>query len=147
MSLVSSALWKLKLRSCSQLPLKKTKTNHMSIKAPVGKFLHSCLSAPPQYSPMPNNWRPHLPPHVFSSPPSRCPFQHVVRFMTRVKTQSNRQNQPTSPSLLVLSEEMKAELLTHNTVCSSCFPPREESKGNGCDHCPPTLWEWKGNPF
>lgn len=137
LSLVSSALWKLKLRSRSWLPLKKP--NYVYIKAPFGKFLH-----PSSTTIFPNVQQ------LETSPSTTCPFitNLQISFSTRCALRDRGQNpkQLAEPTLLAgLSEEMKAELLTHNTVRSSCFPPREESKGNGCECCSPTLWEW--NPF
>lgn len=145
MSLVSSALWKLKLRSCSQLPLKKPKPH--VYQSPRWEISPSVPISSTTIFPDAQQLQ--------TSPTTTCPLTTTlqVSFPTlRLLHEMGRNpKQPAESTyisqLVSLSEETKAELLTRNTTRSSCFPPREESKANGCERCSPTLWQWEGNLF
>lgn len=145
MSLVSSALWKLKLRSCSQLPLKKLKPH--VYQSPRWEISPSVPISSTTIFPDAQQLQ--------TSPTTTCPLTTTlqVSFPTlRLLHEMGRNPKQLAESTYIsqlagLSEERKAELLTRNTTRSSCFPPWEESKGNSCERCSPMLWQWKGNPF
>lgn len=144
MRLVSSALWKLKLGSCSQLPLKQT--NLCVYQSPHWEI---SPSAPSSSTTTPLNSR------QLEISPTTCPLITIIQvsFSTHCALHDTGQNPKQSAEVTQisqfawLSEEMKAELLAGNTTCSSHFPPQEESKGNSCEHCSPMLWEWEQSPF
>lgn len=116
----------------------------MYIKGPVGKF---CPSVPSSSTTI----RPNVQ-QLDISASTTCPLIAIlqVSFSTRSVLHDTGQSPKLAEAASISqlagpSEEMKAKLLTGNSVRSSCFPPREESKGNSCECWSSTLWEQEGS--